>query len=645
MTGTMADSQGDGPAVALRVLRLVIVVFQCLDVGFTLIGQTVGITGLGPSGLLAAAQMICVLGATVAVLWSKVRWALLVSVAVIVLALVVGPVGNELYLALISGVLVAARARIGHLLALVAAQLVYATAAAMTSDHRHPGWGWSTFWLWFAVSTVACVAGLVARQFLTAAARRRNHLQHYEDETARLRALERGELADELQAMIVAGLAEIEVLLRDDNLDTDTDGVRTMLKDVEAGNRQLLERIRALMVVLREPTIVDESDREIVGSGWTRWLQPRPLRVIGLAVLIAVALRVVVSRADVALGDPAAVVIGFTLMASAGALWSARLGLALAVFTTVIAALLQLPTGLELAPVALAGATAAFSIRLDRLWLALVTLGGAAALIATTDPNDQLGHGIWLILGLVFGTTIGLVNRHIVRASAELASGMHALIEQRHKAQAEERDATARELHDVVAAQLSTATMTVMAARLSEDRGEHAAALERARRCLEAAGAEMTSLLYALRGIRAKRSHPSVLIAPTVVARSVADQLTHHGFRPIMEVDAEADNLDETTQRTVARILQESAVNIVRYAPAGSTCHYRLPVLSDQVTVTVESPLAEQLRDSSWSTGWGLMGLRERVQLTSGTFDAGPRHRRWVVEAVLPRTAVVAAAE
>lgn len=642
-----ADPRGEGPAVVLRVLRLVIVVFLALDVGFTLIGQAIGMTGLGPSGAVAAAQMICIVGATAAVLWSNARLALLLSAAVVVLALVVGPVGSELWLVLISGVLVAARARTGYLLGLVGAQLAFAAAAALVSDRRHPGWGWSTLWSWLAVSLVACVAGLVARQVLAAAARRRNHLQHYESETGRLRARERGRLADELQAMIVAGLADIETSISDNRLGTGPQSVRTVLEGVEDGNRRLLQRIRALMEVLREPVTVDAAGVAVGGSGRKRWswLQLRPLRMVGSAVLIAAALRVVLSRADVVIEGTTAVVMGLTLVAYAGALWSTRLGLALAVVTTVVATVLQVQVGLEVAPVVLAGATAAFSIRLDRTWVVLAVLTGGAAVIASTGPDDQLGHAIWLMLSGVLGTTAGLVTRHFVRAHAESTSQLLALVDQRRRADAEERDATARELHDVVAAQLSTATMTVMAARLSDDPVEHATALERARRCLEVAEAETTTLLHALRGVRADHLRPPVLTAPTVVARSVADQLTQHGFQAIVEVDEEADSLDETTQRTLARILQESTVNIVRYAPSGTACHYRLQVLTDQVTVTVESPLAEQPRDSSWSTGWGLLGLGERVQLTSGTFDAGPRGRRWVVEAVLPRAAVLAAAD
>ena len=153
----MADARGEGPAVALRVLRLVIVVFLALDVSFTLIGQAMGMTGLGPSGVVAAAQMICIVGATAAVLWSNTRLALLLSAAVVVLALVVGPVGSELWLVLISGVLVAARARIRSLMGLVGAQLIFAAAAALVSDReatagirggagRRCGRGWPSRW-------------------------------------------------------------------------------------------------------------------------------------------------------------------------------------------------------------------------------------------------------------------------------------------------------------------------------------------------------------------------------------------------------------------------------------------------------------------------------------------------------------------
>ena len=93
---------------------------------------------------------------------------------------------------------------------------------------------------------------------------------------------------------------------------------------------------------------------------------------------------------------------------------------------------------------------------------------------------------------------------------------------------------------------------------------------------------------------------------------------------------------------TVYRIVQESLTNIVQHAPA-----------VNQVRITVEESLGElrlEITDDgpaglSWRprTGYGLVGMRERVEALGGRFDAGPRpDGGWSVHARIPRTRVSA---
>lgn len=96
--------------------------------------------------------------------------------------------------------------------------------------------------------------------------------------------------------------------------------------------------------------------------------------------------------------------------------------------------------------------------------------------------------------------------------------------------------------------------------------------------------------------------------------------------------------MDPTTQRTLNRIMQEqeAATNILRYTPAGSTCHYTLATDDTGVSLGIASPLAVDELKSDLSLGWCLRGIRERVDLTHGTFTAGPNLGRWLVAVTLP---------
>lgn len=173
--------------------------------------------------------------------------------------------------------------------------------------------------------------------------------------------------------------------------------------------------------------------------------------------------------------------------------------------------------------------------------------------------------------------------------------------------EAEERGSVARELHDVVAHSLSVIAMRVLATSLSTDSVRLAGTVDQVRGSVEAAGQE----------------------------------LIENGHHPVLDVDPGADALDPTTQRTLSRILTEAATNILRYAPAGSGWHITLGLDGADATLRVVSPLwgspaAESGRRSDLSLGWGLRGTRERVELTRGTFSAGPEHGQWVLAVSLP---------
>lgn len=155
------------------------------------------------------------------------------------------------------------------------------------------------------------------------------------------------------------------------------------------------------------------------------------------------------------------------------------------------------------------------------------------------------------------------------------------------------------------------------------------------------------------------------LVTPTVTAETMADRLRAAGFEVRLDVDASADTLDATTQRTLGRILQEATTNALRYAAPGGPCTIALSLRGDVAHVRVTSPLpVGPARSDEAGTGWGLRGLLERVDLTGGELTAGPvppvpgargvpevtgrsdaDSGSWVVDARLPRGASAHAGE
>jgi len=80
----------------------------------------------------------------------------------------------------------------------------------------------------------------------------------------------------------------------------------------------------------------------------------------------------------------------------------------------------------------------------------------------------------------------------------------------------------------------------------------------------------------------------------------------------------------------VYRILQEALTNAAKHAPGAPTA-VRLAVGAGTVTLTADS-----LAEPGTGTGLGVASMRERAESLSGTCEAGPGGRGWLVRATLP---------
>jgi signal transduction histidine kinase len=68
------------------------------------------------------------------------------------------------------------------------------------------------------------------------------------------------------------------------------------------------------------------------------------------------------------------------------------------------------------------------------------------------------------------------------------------------------------------------------------------------------------------------------------------------------------------------RIVQESVTNAVRHSGADS-CQVRVDYREDELAIEV----SDRGKGGATDTGYGLVGMRERVTLLNGEFTAGPR--------------------
>ncbi|MCS3444367.1 sensor histidine kinase [Microbacterium phyllosphaerae] len=223
-----------------------------------------------------------------------------------------------------------------------------------------------------------------------------------------------------------------------------------------------------------------------------------------------------------------------------------------------------------------------------------------------------------------------------VRVSAELTREReHSALEESRRALVEERTRIARELHDVIAHSMSVIQVQASTARYrlpdigDAASGEFDSIAATARSSLT----EMRRMLGVLR-----TEDQTAELAPQQDIDDIpalVDTIRRAGVTVGLEITGVVADAPQAVQIAAFRISQEALSNAVRHA-SGAPVTVRVQSDADAIGVRVRNG-----RSSAPSTtaggGYGLRGMRERVELLGGSFTAGPTaDGGWEVSAELP---------
>ncbi len=208
-------------------------------------------------------------------------------------------------------------------------------------------------------------------------------------------------------------------------------------------------------------------------------------------------------------------------------------------------------------------------------------------------------------------------------------------------AAAAERARIARELHDVVAHNLTVMIALADGANytLRDAPDEAQAALETASGTGRRALAEMRRLLGVLRddgdGPEAGRDpQPGIAEVDRLV-----EQVRAAGLPVSYRVSPAVRTLPDGIQLTLYRIVQESLTNTLKHAGPSATADVEVSATEHDVRVSIADtgiPPSSASGPVNGSSGSGLKGMRERAAVYSGVVQAGPRPEGgWRVEAQL----------
>ncbi len=235
------------------------------------------------------------------------------------------------------------------------------------------------------------------------------------------------------------------------------------------------------------------------------------------------------------------------------------------------------------------------------VWAALVTL---APIALFTNPSQFSGVVILVTVVVVLGEQIQVRRR----AQRDLRS------EEQRSEELTQRTRLARDLHDVVAHSMSLVAVRAETAPyrlpdLPEPVREEFLAL---------AGTARESLteLRRLLGVLRTEADPALTPQPTL---SDLDDLIETMRRAGMDVHFHAVPVAPTTALTVYRIVQEGLSNAARHAPGA-----RVEVTVARDSVQVRNGPSPAGPSHVGRPGHGLTGMRERVALLNGRFNAGP---------------------
>lgn len=256
---------------------------------------------------------------------------------------------------------------------------------------------------------------------------------------------------------------------------------------------------------------------------------------------------------------------------------------------------------------------------------------GAAAGFAAGNDVDLLRVVLPMALAVAATTTTSALQKQAgyLRAMEQRAEdALEARDREAQRRVIEERLRIARDLHDVVGHHVAIVSVQLSMAEVASgsDPAQTRRALGEARRGIQAILHDMQRILEVLRvsgDDDARQPTGGIDGLPALI----------ESFRQIgLAVDAElaplGESVDAAVDAAVFRTVQEALTNAQRYGDGSA----RVTLSSDPLTRTLELRISNTVGDTTGTgSGYGLLGMRERIESAGGRLDLTERDGRFEV--------------
>jgi signal transduction histidine kinase len=376
-----------------------------------------------------------------------------------------------------------------------------------------------------------------------------------------------------------------------------------------------------------------------------RWLRDHPGHADALLAAVVVAVSIGTHLADhspdVAAPDAGGVVL--TILATAPLAWRRRFTSSGLVMMTAAQAAMELRD--QAGPGWLGVLIGAYSLGAHRSgarlkWSATAFVVGWVAFNAVGVAIGKAPWGSLVSTALVFPAAI--VFGDSMRRRRER---LEHLAERAERAERErellahqqvhlERTRIARELHDVVAHNVSA--MVIQAGAARRQMKAHPDQAEQALLSIESAGRQAMIEMRRILGVL-RSDAPDAELAPQPCLAAIGALVADSIDLPVqLLMDSEFAVVPPSVELSAYRVVQEALTNVRRHA--GPVEHVQVCVHREPLHLSVEieddGRGASVARDGS---GFGLVGMRERTSALGGELIAGPRSGGgWRVRATFP---------
>ncbi len=358
-----------------------------------------------------------------------------------------------------------------------------------------------------------------------------------------------------------------------------------------------------------------------------------------------------VAHADGTFGPPPAAAYVVAVLTCAVLPLRHRVPLA-ALAATTLCGMAVAPVDLLLTPLVVAPiAVAAYALAVRDERRAAVAIPLSAALLVSTTPlvetlswQDVTRLGTVIAVPLVAGVLgwsvqnrrayLGAVEERARRAEKSRESEARRRV-------AEERVRIARELHDLVAHQITLANAQAMvAAQMFDVRPEQTRTsledvIETTRNALDDLRATVGLLRQSGDAVAPAEPAPGLSRLPTLL-----ESFSRAGLDVSMHQEGTARPLPPGVDLTAYRIIQEALTNVTKHAGSGSA-RVGLDWNRDRLTITVADDGNDAPPAPDRPPGFGLIGMRERAAAVGGQLSARRRPEGgFLVSTDLPLPAV-----